>query len=870
MTEIPPSMEKTTPLTVFLNSVCPGLPFLDENTHFSLENSVNEFRLRAIENFNWPLAGLNGSTAIKANLNHDYLNVARPPFQQDVHKNIESTTYVALPLHYTSLFSKLVTEGGDAKQDGGKHIGANVNPLLHDPFRLVHLNPGCMSSVITLHSHPRSENQHAHDFRNPFNKMTSSINKLLRLGGSDTNDRAQYWLSLSDLDTDIHNSIHLKSQTKKTPRDFSVISSLIDFDKKSYMSHVTSPSTTKLLVSVHINVVNIFAIGEDNDYACTMATQSTDPIFPQPPTAQGTQSSGASTSLIHSLIPSHKKVVERPILRLQLNNNLIITSLLTLSNDMLVVLGLSNGEILLFNLASLTFRHLDDLSTRITDGGMPKLSSKNMVTSLCAVSHPTHDLLIVAGNATGEVVILDPSAGPKKLEGAYIKSIFGSDRFVTYFKLFDLSGWSKRETTMDDDSSPAYLIGHFKLSHKPITSIATTIPYECLVRNLHNPMVIAFASEDGLVRFIDLIATYKKNFGNVDNFYNLPILTDIVSNYFQDGVRDIDFSPDNKFFVTCGKGDLVEIFKMSYYNANALLQKKTGLSSNKGGRSRSGTINSSNSSNLQLLTSYPGFGSASTSLDIPRTESCETYYPPTIKDIAIVSRLKGHTNTVQKVSFVSENQYYNSHNTSVSGTYNLISCGNDGKVNIWEFNNKALPRIKKSHFTTNTRRLSHNPDSSLTPQLQSLSSRGKSGNLMNPTRSHRPTRSFNQSDDLQLHASFSKLGINNLLSSNSQGAAAPENPEEQLQIVFSLYRSLYEIRLKKHYAKQRKELRIKYPCVIHGIVDDKELPSIQVPLLTMDLSCLIKNGHISGYHCESRDFWIYGKSGDIFRYEVGL
>ncbi|KAM9925739.1 hypothetical protein OXX80_010814, partial [Metschnikowia pulcherrima] len=107
MTEIPTAFSKSTPLTVFLSSVCPGLPFLDDNTHFRLVDSLSPSKLRSIENFNWPLTGSNGPTTVQAHLDPTYLNVSRPPFQDDVHKNIESTTYVPLPLHYTSLFAKL-------------------------------------------------------------------------------------------------------------------------------------------------------------------------------------------------------------------------------------------------------------------------------------------------------------------------------------------------------------------------------------------------------------------------------------------------------------------------------------------------------------------------------------------------------------------------------------------------------------------------------------------------------------------------------------------------------------------------------------------------------------------------------------------
>ena len=860
MTEIPTAFSKSTPLAVFLSSVCPGLPFLDDNTHFRLVDSLSPSKLRLIENFNWPLTGLNGPTTVQAHLDPTYLNVSRPPFQDDVHKNIESTTYVPLPLHYTSLFAKLVSDGTDHKQDGAKHIGANVNPLLHDPFRLVHLNPGCLSSVITL-DRLSGPHEHKPDFRNPFNKMTSSLNKLLRMGGSESSQNTWWQSILSETDTEAHFS-HSKN-IKLSGHEPLVISSILDFDKKSYLAHVSALRVTKLLISVNVNVLNVFALSDEQGYACTSTIQSSGQIYPQQTSAVPTSahSSSGSSSLVQSISTPYTKVIERPILRIQLSAHIIVTSIGTISSDLLVVLGMSNGNIFMLNLKDLTYRHFDDFGNALQP---TILSSANAVTSLCAVSHPTHGLLLVAGYATGEVTIIDPTEPPKSLDGHYVKTVRGSDRFVTYFKTFDLSGWSEKLT--DDDTSAAYLVGHFKISHKPITSIASTIPNQGLVNNSHKPMILAFASEDGLIRFVDLIATFGKNYGTPGNSYSMPIVTDIVSNYFQDGVRDIDFSPDNKFFVSCGKGDLVEIFKMSYYNVNALLHKDSANLAHQGGRSRSGTIASSNSSNFQLLASFLAHGSTSTSFDLPRAATPENYFAPTIKDIAIVSRLKGHSNIVLKVSFVDDTQLFSPRNGSVSGTYNLITSGNDGKVNFWEFNNKSLPRLKKSHFTTNAKRPSLLAESSLTPQLQSLSSRGKS--ISGATKMHKASRSFNFSDDSPFQASFSKLGINNLLAPHSQTAAPRENTEEQLQIVFSLYRSLYEMRLKKHYAKQKKDLRTKYPCVIHGVVNDKDLPSMHVPIMTMELSGLVRNGQISGYHCDSHNFLVFGKSGDIFRYKI--
>ena len=65
-------------------------------------------------------------------------------------------------------------------------------------------------------------------------------------------------------------------------------------------------------------------------------------------------------------------------------------------------------------------------------------------------------------------------------------------------------------------------------------------------------------------------------------------------------------------------------------------------------------------------------------------------YPPLIKDIQIVGRFKGHTNIVKSTKFVKDD-----FSTLV---YKLVSCGYDGKIIVWEFDYKALPKIKKSHL----------------------------------------------------------------------------------------------------------------------------------------------------------------------------
>lgn len=858
MTDITP-LEKTAPLSVFLNSVCPTLPYLDDNTHFSLQGQLDEHALAEISTFTWPFTSLGAATPVKAVLDQTYLHVARPPFA-DPHSP-ESTTYVPMPLHLNTAFSKLIGEGHGLKQDGAKHVGANVNPLLHDPFRLVNLNPGCITCVMALHNHLRSNHTvPAPELQTPFNKMATSINRLLRIGNAESPD-THYFIPLplgGEDDLAVRTGLRrLRQQLPFAP--------IIDFDRKAYCAKITSPTVARLVISANVSVLNVFAVDENFEYIATLSGSSTIPLIPQ---ASALSQNAPETT---SLAPTpYKKVIEKPLLRLRLLDSIIVTSMITLPKEMLVIIGLSNGDIVLINLANLTFRHFDDLGLHNPKVDSPIQASLKAVTSLNVISHPRHSILIIAGYANGEIIFLDPARAPNPSDTTYTKQVMGKDHFVTYFKLFDLSPFPLNDNT-EDEGIPPYIIGHFKVSHKPITSTSSTLSNDASMNSPNDPMILAVASEDGLVRFLDFVATHGKNYGDSSKFYNLLIFTDIVSNYFQDGARCVEFSPDNKFFVVSGKGDIIEVFKVTYYNVNGLLAKNT-EASQRPGRSRSGTITSNSSSNFQLLSSFlsPNTITPSSSFEMPRGgESAGAIYPLTIKDIAIVSRLKGHTNIVLRVMFMKKDQYFCPGDEKVSGKYNLISCGVDAKINLWEFNSKALPNVKKSHIVT-SKLTGMTHDASLLSHLliPNKTRPISSGHAI--SMHHKRTRSFNHQEDVPLGNSFSNLGINNVLNLSPQPLTLQDlsKTKEQLDIIFSLYKSLYELRLKRHYSKHKRDFRSKYACVIHGIVNDKELPSIEIPLLTMDLSCLFKNGAVSGFTCYATDLWISGKAGDVFKYTV--
>lgn len=276
-----------------------------------------------------------------------------------------------------------------------------------------------------------------------------------------------------------------------------------------------------------------------------------------------------------------------------------------------------------------------------------------------------------------------------------------------------------------------------------------------------------------------------------------------------------------------GNGDLIEVFKMSYYNVNGLLHKNTGR------RSRSGTVNSGNSS---------------TEPRIRDTRNNKQLYPPMIKDIQIVGRFKGHTNVVKSIKFVKDN--------ANSLVYKLISCGYDGKTFVWEFDYKALPKVKR-----------HHPKPSTPRESRPKSIHDRRQILVSPSPLSRMKHNRNKSiDENHLHSS----SLTNIANPNSMNMIlqdeAPKTTlsTDQIEVVVSLYKSLYDIRLKRHYKKKP----FTKQNIISPIVSDKLVPSIEIPLATIDLSGIVCDGKIDSFYTDEFTFWCFAKSGDLFRYVI--
>lgn len=247
--------------------------------------------------------------------------------------------------------------------------------------------------------------------------------------------------------------------------------------------------------------------------------------------------------------------MEQPLLRLQFSNTCIITSLtaFVLNEEPIIIFGCNQGKVLIIKPRSMKMKQID-LNLNSQEQSLHVVN----VSTLHAIRHPLYDYLIVAGTSNGEVFILNP-LGRNEMQN-YRKEVVGTDSYVTYFRKFDLS--------MFGQASDDQLIGHFKLCHKSITTISSTMLVEDPMQNDMQPLLLAVASEDGFVKFIDFMFSYRLDQEEIVN----SIVTDIVSNYFNTGVSDVKFSPDFKFFTIVGKGDLIEVFKMTYYNISGLLK----------------------------------------------------------------------------------------------------------------------------------------------------------------------------------------------------------------------------------------------------------------------------------------------------------
>ncbi|CAI5755506.1 unnamed protein product [Candida verbasci] len=637
------------PVNPFLISVCPGFPsdYLEENVHYSLncENLPKSTR-EVIYN----------SSSIK--LDSTYLNVSRP----SLNKN-ESNTYVSLAYHITNLFKKIVAND-EKGSERNLHIGANINPLNQDPFKYLTLNPSCMTRVIDLNTKVKKNSS-------PFNPFNKLVNLLKPTNFKDLKE---------------HTSVKILK-----------------------LSNYNLDDISKLIVSTHVNILNVFQLDKNNNFENTKKIQTKSPIIP----------------FTEETI--NEKIIEEPILRIKFDDDLIITALSTvyLKSECVIILGFQNGDIMYLNLNDLKYQifHYNQECKKISTDG---------VTTIECINHPNYEFLIIAGYSNGEIIILNVFG---EVEEYHKKTVF-KDANITYFRQFDLSPFTTNQQQ---------IIGHFKLSHKPITSISSTLPLNKPYLSDSQPLLVAIASDDGFVKIIDLLFTFdEKN-----------IVTDVISNYFNCCITEVKFSFDYKFLVIVGNGDLIEVFKVSYYNINGLLKGRKKLDEN---------IN----------------------------------YPPMMKDIQIVTRLKGHTNTVKSIKFLEEDSSTNS--------YKLISCGFDGKVIIWEFDYKALPKIK---LPTKKDVKKHEKKQSIPHALPIKNVRNS---LLSPPSFTNLTNS-------------TTMNMTSLLQQDEQ-----QQVNYDPEIIFSLYKSLYEIRLKRFYKKKNK-----YQNIILPITNDKLVPSIIIPSCVIDL-----------------------------------
>lgn len=799
------------PATLFLNSVCPGISQLEENTHFSLENDLPNNPFRAVD---WPLAL--GNTPKYAELDRKYLNIARPLLSLTA--GTESTTYVSLPYHITNLFRKIVANK-EGKADGSMHVGANVNPLVQDPFKLVHLNPGCLTAIIDVDDSVATNT----DLRSPLVKVTSSFNRLLKFTGQAP---ANGWKPVAS----------------------GGVFDVLNYNLEVYSGQVKA---ARLLVSTNVNVLNVVAIGPEGAYSHTKTVTSDVP--PVPVAEISPEANSAQTS--------YTRIYEQPVLRLQFRQGVIATSMHVFSHTSgpMVALGLDSGDILMVDLTNATYLLLE---MGCGSESTAALFTNGAVTALETMGHPAYGYVLVAGFANGEVAFLDPSgATAERGDGyRYAKRVVGADNFATYFKKCDLSSSGTREGNLNLHNAPSYLVGHFKVSHKAVTAICSTLQAADIPELRSGaPMIVAVASDDGLVRLLDLVFSADCAYGSPESLANNPFVSDILSNYFHDGITDVQFLSDHRFLCVAGKGDLIEVFRMAYYNINGLFRhshSNVNLAATPR-RSRSGTVNSTSSATI----SNNLFLSPSSTIE--RTEEPESPRPPIIKDIKIVTRFKGHTNTVKNVRFVQQDF------ADSVPVYKLVSCGFDGKVLGWDFDYKALPRVKEArkrrHLVARSPAPVPGPGAlpGASPAVQSRKQAPGSVPI-------KPSQSFHQRNkSAQANEDINGVLLGGGISSMNRILKEPSSTEGTGSSA-TLYRSLYDLRLKKHYSRLLGDVTKpkKHSGIIHPIVNDKLVPLVDIPSLTLDLSCFVKDCKLDGFFLARSNFWVFAKSGDIFRYSV--
>ncbi|CAN3371922.1 hypothetical protein DIURU_004599 [Diutina rugosa] len=555
-------------------------------------------------------------------------------------------------------------------------------------------------------------------------------------------------------------------------------------EESPWVSAVLESSGTlapKVLVSVNTNIFNVINLNAAEEYAGTREIVTTRPLFP-----------------FQAANVDYRKIIEHSYARVVFTHT--VTAMW--AENSTVIIGFVTGDILILDLQTLTYNTLPHVGNASASSADPA-----SVTALQVFHHPQlAQPFIIAGYANGEVAIFDPSAP----ETEYARDIVGTDPYITYFRKFDLSSWATRPRSM--------VVGHLKLSYHHITSIATTMttPSGTTSQSGISPLLIAIGGTDGVIHIIDLMFTSNMEYG-VHSPVSSPVVTDVVTNYFNDHVSQVKFTPDNKFLVVAGSSDLVEVFKMTYYNVDSLLNQRQRPA--KGGRSRSNTASS-----VQTTGSvHP---------DTPR-------YPPTIKSIDAVARFKGHTNIVHRVDIIPG---------SAPNCYKIVSAGWDGKLMVWEFDYKALPKLKRKVTSE--------------PRARRMS-RHRSGHSPSPL--HLRTRSEDGGTS-PVYPLNNVTNVNNMASMLHPSGAESQvsSVEAPPEVVSSVYKSLFELRHKRHYKSAVKKHRV----IVHSVADCKSVPMLEVALVDLDLSRLVPDGKIDNFEVTPYSIWCFTMGGDIYRYRI--
>lgn len=877
----------------FLYSSCPGISHLDGNVHYSIVGEINKLALHEELNVDWPFNSHSLKSVSRVKLCLEYLNIARPPINGDPDRK-EAASYVSLPFHIVNTFEQ-VLKYKEFNNRGNSHlqIGASVNPLGPDPFYRVHGTPGCLSSIIDIEEFKAMNNESMlNSHKNPLNKLSNNFSKILKLNNINMNlDESGSELNLLSLTNG--KATNGKANTKNS------FINRVEVESDSYTNRLMATNVSKLLISCNVTVLNVIMIDQNNDYMNTQELLSdTSPI----PLAEDKKK---ETGKYH-------KVVEVPLIRLLFHDSMVATSMKTYTNlrsQPEVIIGFQNGQLFILNLSTLNYQIYQNCcseniyplenDTRICFNSLVE----SAVTSLDVISQERHKTLVVAGYSNGEVIIIDP--GKYTNQGfPYRKRVVSTDDYVTYFKTFNLSSFENPETVIEE---PSWLVGHIKISHKAITSIDSTLRIERIKENDQRPlpMILAIGSFDGFVKLIDFTFTYDCGTSITDNNSRNSIITDIIGSYFQTSVTSVKFSPDYKYLLIGGAGDLIEIFQLNFFNPNYLFYRVANSNANVSNerRPRSDTNTSAFSGDsgqtnpvLQYYASQDSAGRA------PGTSNAKmTNYPSIMKDIRIVGRLMGHSNTIKRIDFVKDGEVKDRFQKS-KPVYKIISCANDSKVMIWEFDHRALPKIR-GHTAQSTNSIKHQGAQSMLPQPNLKKSKGSTSAAMKSKRKTSflnrstqmfPTRSksFGQNDEAtppsalsptfllhsfsQLSHSFSKVANNTM--SNMESVL--HNQEEPTDIsldnktIMSHYKFLFEFRLRKFYSNLLAERsgvvkpKKKYTSIIYPVVSDRLVPSIMVPLLVLDLSKFVRDGNIDGFYIDFHAFWCFGKNGDIFKYNI--